>query len=31
MRDAYQVIKANPNLKRLIFAVEFVPGTDGRV
>jgi sugar phosphate isomerase/epimerase len=30
MREAYQVIKANPNMKRLNIEVEFDPGTDGR-
>ena len=30
MREAYQVIKANPNMKRLNIEVEFDPGADGR-
>ena len=30
MREAYQVIKANPNMKRLNIEVEFDPGIDGR-
>ena len=30
MREAYQIIKANPNMKRLNIEVEFDPGTDGR-
>jgi len=30
MRQAYQVIKANPNMKRLKIEVEFDPGVDGR-
>jgi len=30
MREAYQVIKANPNMKRLNIEVEFDPGEDGR-
>ncbi|MGD9372497.1 MAG: TIM barrel protein [Desulfobacterales bacterium] len=30
MREAFQVIKANPNMKRLNIEVEFDPGTDGR-
>jgi sugar phosphate isomerase/epimerase len=30
MRQAYQIIKANPNMKRLNIEVEFDPGTDGR-
>jgi len=29
MREAYQVIKANPNMKRLNNEVEFDPGNDG--
>lgn len=29
MREAYQVIKANPNMKRLNIEVEFDPGNDG--
>ena len=29
MREAYQVIKANPNMKRLNIEVEFDPGADG--
>ena len=30
MREAYQIIKANPNMKRLNIEVEFDPGTDSR-
>jgi len=30
MREAYQIIKANPNMKRLNIEVEFDPGADGR-
>jgi len=30
MREAYQVIKANPNMKRLNIEVEFHPSADGR-
>jgi sugar phosphate isomerase/epimerase len=30
MREAYQVIKANPNMKRLNIEVEFDPANDGR-
>ena len=30
MREAYQIIKANPNMNRLNFEVEFDPGNDGR-
>jgi sugar phosphate isomerase/epimerase len=30
MREAFQVIKANPNMKRLNIEVEFDPGADGR-
>ena len=30
MREAYQIIKANPNMKRINIEVEFDPGTDGR-
>jgi sugar phosphate isomerase/epimerase len=30
MREALQVIKANPNMKRLNIEVEFDPGADGR-
>jgi hypothetical protein len=30
MREAYQVIKANPNMKRLNIEVEFDPGADDR-
>ncbi len=30
MREAYQAIKANPNMKRLNIEVEFDPGADGR-
>jgi sugar phosphate isomerase/epimerase len=30
MREAYQIIKANPDMKRLNIEVEFDPGTDGR-
>ncbi len=30
MREAYQVIKANPEMKRLNIEVEFDPGTDNR-
>jgi len=30
MREAYQIIKANPNIKRINIEVEFDPGTDGR-
>ena len=29
MRQAYQVIKANPNMKRLNLEIEFDPGSDG--
>lgn len=29
MREAYQIIKANPNMKRLNIEVEFDPGKDG--
>jgi sugar phosphate isomerase/epimerase len=29
MREAYQIIKANPNMKRLNIEVEFDPGADG--
>jgi hypothetical protein len=29
MREAYEVIRANPNMKRLNIEVEFDPGTDG--
>ena len=29
MREAYQIIRANPNMKRLNIEVEFDPGTDG--
>ena len=29
MREAYQVIKANPNMKRLNIEVEFDPENDG--
>jgi sugar phosphate isomerase/epimerase len=30
MREAYQIIRANPNMKRLNIEVEFDPGADGR-
>jgi sugar phosphate isomerase/epimerase len=30
MREAYQIIKANPNMKRLNIEVEFDPGADDR-
>ena len=30
MREAYQVIQANPNIKRLNIEVEFDSGADGR-
>jgi sugar phosphate isomerase/epimerase len=30
MREAYQIIKANPNMKRLNIEVEFDPGADSR-
>ena len=30
MRQAYQTIRANPNMKRLNIEVEFDPGADGR-
>jgi len=30
MRKAYQIIKANPNMKRINIEVEFDPGADGR-
>jgi len=29
MRQAYQIIKANPNMKRLNLEIEFDPGSDG--
>lgn len=29
MREAFQIIKANPNMKRLNTEVEFDPGADG--
>jgi 3-oxoisoapionate decarboxylase len=29
MRQAYQIIKANPHMKRLNLEIEFDPGSDG--